>query len=698
MTILADITTLWFDYVWPIFLLVFGFGMVVFIHELGHFLAAKSVGVRVDRFALGFGPRLFGIKRGETDYCVNLLPLGGYVKMLGQEDAAPIEEGGEATKDPRSFLNKPIWARMVIVSAGVVMNLIFAAVLFVVVCMAGISFTAPIVGGTVEGYPAAEVVTSFGTPASQPTTAPAAVGDRKVGLKPGDKILSVGGKDTPIFDKIGLTAALADRGERFLTVFERDGKTGTCELTVKMGPQGRLIFGIEPPRSLVVGLPVEERIETDFVPGDRVTAVDGRPIENHWDIEPVRKALTGKTVTVTVQRNGETVDIPVVPLPRLSGPRILFRKPTGEPIHYKTAVWSEEGTSIEVTLLDGTTETLAAEAADVGSANILDVYGLIPRLTVAGVTEGSRADEAGLEPGDIIIDYADKTTPTLLKLREMNEHFAGKGTNITVIRDGKTLEPMRVVPKDRNGHFQIGIMPGVDVIHPVVGAVRTGSLAAKAGLIRGDVITAINDVKVTGWNDIVAQRLACTGGQVAIAYTRGQISGRTVIPDAGQAVFTPSDYRFDLFRGRAGFEMLMGPEVKTSNPLTAIVWGLRQTRDMLVMNYATIRSLANRTVSPGEVRGPVGIFEMGIQIGRRGLVKMIYFLAMISVCLAVFNFLPLPLVDGGLAVILIIEKIRGRPLSVKVMNIIQMAGLVMILGIFVAVTWNDITRIIDNMW
>ena len=87
-----DIGGLWAQWLWPILLLVFGLGGVIFFHEFGHFFVAKLVGIKVERFAIGFGPRLLGFSIGETDYCIKILPLGGYVKMLGQDDLNPLEE------------------------------------------------------------------------------------------------------------------------------------------------------------------------------------------------------------------------------------------------------------------------------------------------------------------------------------------------------------------------------------------------------------------------------------------------------------------------------------------------------------------------------------------------------------------------------------------------------------------------------
>src|SRR5512146_2449189 len=112
-----------------------GLSVIVFVHELGHFLVAKWVGIKVEQFAFGFGKRLFGFQWGETDYRVNLIPLGGYVKMLGQEDFKPLEEN--AKPDPRSFEQKSVGARFAVISAGVIMNVILAAVLFVIIGLVG---------------------------------------------------------------------------------------------------------------------------------------------------------------------------------------------------------------------------------------------------------------------------------------------------------------------------------------------------------------------------------------------------------------------------------------------------------------------------------------------------------------------------------------------------------------------------------
>ena len=104
-------------------------GLVIFVHELGHFLAAKWAGIKVEEFALGLGKRLAGFRRGETEYRLNILPFGGYVKMLGQDDFDPLHA---EQADPRSWQRTTVGKRLVVLSAGVVMNVVFAVLVFVI--------------------------------------------------------------------------------------------------------------------------------------------------------------------------------------------------------------------------------------------------------------------------------------------------------------------------------------------------------------------------------------------------------------------------------------------------------------------------------------------------------------------------------------------------------------------------------------
>ncbi len=152
------------------------FGLLVLVHEFGHFITAKWAGIRVDEFAIGFPPRLFGFKRGETMYSINLLPIGGYVRMPGENGETTNEQG---EYDPRTFASKPASKRLIVLLAGVTMNLIFAVIFF----------TAAEAVGKVELRPVIAKVT-----ASSPAQA--------AGLRPGDTFISIDGRAVKYFSDV----------------------------------------------------------------------------------------------------------------------------------------------------------------------------------------------------------------------------------------------------------------------------------------------------------------------------------------------------------------------------------------------------------------------------------------------------------------------------------------------------------------
>ncbi|MCD6365046.1 MAG: RIP metalloprotease RseP [Planctomycetes bacterium] len=680
--------TLWNQWIWPVLLLVVGFGMVIFFHELGHFMACKAVGIRVERFAIGMGPRLCGVIHNGTDYCVRMLPLGGYVKMTGQEDLAPLKED-DGPPDPYSFVNKPIWARLIVVSAGVVMNLIVAGALFVAVCLAGISFPAPVVGGTIENFPASKAKVIW-------AGAPAQVGALQPRILPGDEIVEIDGRHIAAFNKISVTAALAhDEDDKFnMTLRRKVGDKeylGTTTLNVKAGGKGRFIFGIIPTADTVFDIR-PGNTSLPFKDGDRLVAIGGTPIEHWWQIPEVTAKLSGHDTEVTVNRNGRNLPITVRPVPRLA--RELVFLSDASVLRGRLELRKDDEKNYDLVLPGAERRTVARR--DVQGV-LLDVLGMMPRVRVDAVVTGSSADRAGLHVGDIILAYADHRAPTLSKLHQLNRNYVGRDTTIVVLRDDNILEPAIIRPKQRDEGAQIGIRAGIDVDHVVIAGVRKGSAAEQASLRAGDVIESLAQQEVRTWNDLVRIRKTLTADEATVTYRRGASRRTATIRGIAAAPIGPSDYEFDLFPG-APFKPLMADEVHTSNPLAAVAWGARETMDFVTMTYATLRGLAMQTLSTKELRGPIGIVDVGISVGRRGSVMLLYFLAMISVSLAVINFLPIPVVDGGHAVLLLLEKVRGRPVSVRLMNIIQGVGIALLVCVFVAVSWQDIVRILKRLW
>jgi len=205
-------------------------GVIIFVHELGHFLAARSVGIRVETFSLGYPPKMIGRKIGDTEYCISWIPLGGYVKMAGMIDES-LEGPSSLTGAPWEFASKNTWQKLWVILAGVLMNLLLAALIYTgVTAVKGVSEPAgPIVGGVIAGGPA-----------------------ETAGLQRGDRILAIDGIELSTWE--GLTDAVYPRPEQELELtYEREGVAQTIRLTTlrrQMEVDGDLrevgLIGIDP--------------------------------------------------------------------------------------------------------------------------------------------------------------------------------------------------------------------------------------------------------------------------------------------------------------------------------------------------------------------------------------------------------------------------------------------------------------------
>ena len=274
-------------------------GVLIFIHELGHFVVAKWSGVGVDRFSLGFGPVLFSIRRGETEYCVSAIPLGGYVKMMGEE--SPMEGGGTAVVDPaKAFAEKPVWQRFLIVFAGPGMNFVLAALLvmglFMVLGRPGV----PSVVGRVE------------------RDSPAA----RAGLRSGDRIVAVDGRSVVQWEELVEQFQEAGDGTIQVTVRRQDEDLKVALTPVKT--KVRDLFGEErsvweigarpyDPARVGEVIPGRPAAKAGLKSGDIVVALDGRPILDFEELADIIYKRPGQPTLLTVERDGQRLDITVVP-------------------------------------------------------------------------------------------------------------------------------------------------------------------------------------------------------------------------------------------------------------------------------------------------------------------------------------------------------------------------------------------------
>jgi regulator of sigma E protease len=269
----------------------FALGVIIVVHEAGHLAVAKAFGVRVLTFSVGFGRRLWGFRRGETDYRVSIVPLGGYVRLGG-------ENPDEVTNDPREFLNKPRWQRILVYLAGPAMNVVLAIALVAALFMVGINMlnlpdTPPLIGDVERGSSAA-----------------------RAGLQRGDLILRVKGE--PVDDWQDVAFSLMGSAEKPLPLtVRRDGRTLEAVVTpgrvpdYDLGDSAGLVPSVPAQvLQLVAGQPAAA---AGFLPGDEIRAVDGRPISDKDEFVEVISQRKGQQAEVRIMRQGKPLTLAVVP-------------------------------------------------------------------------------------------------------------------------------------------------------------------------------------------------------------------------------------------------------------------------------------------------------------------------------------------------------------------------------------------------
>lgn len=262
-------------------------GVLIFIHELGHFLAAKLLGMRVDRFSIGFPPRAFGKKIGDTDYCVSWIPIGGYVKIAGMVDESMDTEFANKEPQPWEYRSKPIWARMTVISAGVIMNILLAVLIFSSIHYVQGSSIAETteIGYVVEG--------SF---------------FEKAGLVEGDKILSVNGKSITHWDEILPLIYIENLGNNITLNVERQGQHVQVYIPAKSIPSpSQSQAGIMVAHTVAIIEGVELNMpasEMGLMVGDTIIAVNNIQV-NQPKVIKLIKANAGKQITMTLKRGSE---------------------------------------------------------------------------------------------------------------------------------------------------------------------------------------------------------------------------------------------------------------------------------------------------------------------------------------------------------------------------------------------------------
>lgn len=529
-------------------------GVLIFVHEVGHFAWAKFFGVKVLRFSLGFGPPLVRLQRGETAYQIALVPLGGYVTMFGEsarDKVAPEEEH-------RAFYAQPLWKRLVIVVAGPAMNLLFPVALFFVVALGQTQVVAPIVGMV---YP--------GTPADGQ-------------LEAGDRVVSIDGDEIESFDQ--MRRVVADNPGRPLRfVVQRDTElkhvTVTPALSVEREPLdtverlGRIgVLAAHPAAVIGVRGPDAPAAQSGLRTFDVVTSVAGKPVRRWLDLERALVRNRGDLVPVSYLRPvrvagalGGLCDLEILE------PRMGLLTP-------------EPGTG------DGL-ERAGIERAD---------------LYLADVPRHSREYAAGMRRGD--------------RLESVDRHrLASWGDVVRALR----ADASHVIHFRRDGR-----------------SMQTRSFRLER--------TSIPEIE----------------GEHA-----GAVHIRNWVPAERELVPNPSRFTF------------------------AVVESVRSTSEVVSITALSILRILEGRVSLDTIGGPVSIYNMAGEYGRRGTLDFLWVMALVSINLGLINLLPIPMLDGGHVLFFAIEGVIRRPLSLRVRQIASLAGLTLLVLLMVLAFKNDVQRL-----
>lgn len=541
------------EYVFGIIILL---GALVFFHEIGHFLVAKLCGVKVEVFSLGFGSKLIKKRIGETEYCLSLIPLGGYVKLFGEDPTRPVI--GEEAK--RSFSNQPVGRRFVIAAAGPVFNIIFAIVVYFMIEVTGLE----------------QVIVPY-------------FADVEVG--------------SPAWEA-GLRA------------------------------------------------------------GDTVTKVDGKAIQRYDHFLTALAKSPGKSVSVTVNRKNQPFET-------------------------------------NVTLLSEEQWNMFCEKEKVGVLKGTSIYAPRP---VLGITNPySWAGQAGLRSGDIVLSLNGVPLQYWHQLKDYLTWLAQRDLVFKVWREGREMlfnlslpaEYFMLNPEQKERFWGIHSYEFF-----IKEEFKGGTAGQKAGLKRGDRLVAINDVEIKNWDEFreKVQLYGKNPGYFSLTYERlGQMSKIQIYPVKGAQSLHPCEKEKDFFQIGVVIDRSIDapPKVQTwreANPFKAFASASSKSFYMMFVVFKSIGKMIQGKVSLKSMGGPILIGKIAGDQLKQGLYPFLALLAMISLNLAVLNLLPIPVLDGGHLFFFTIEAIFRRPLSQKVLEFANRAGLVIILGLIVLSFYNDISR------
>ena len=644
-----------------VFLLVLG--VLVFVHELGHFLAAKACGVYVDRFSLGMPPRIFGVRWGQTDYCIGLLPIGGYVKMAGQEDAPLSDEEREETyghvPPDQWYNNKTKLQRAFILIAGPAMNMILAFFIYLGMGAFGSEVDALMLEtriGEIQPDSPASMASMYKQVDGQPTDF--SQGPDSTGWKVGDRIVSINGSEpTGALDI--MTAAVLSEGDPITMTIERmESDRTVLQYTSRVTPTrdspdakfatfGIRIFETTLIEHVLEGSPAEQN---GLLAGDRIIRVNGELTSRSAFQSAIQDLEPNNTMSLEIDRAGEVISLELT-----SDVNGTFEGISFDP-HLGMIAGIPNSGPQEIQLEQNAfTKRTGLRAGDrISSVNGQPDVG--NQLRAQMETDPQAQVELTVLPPKPLLGN-DDATPRTMTIALLDAVYGITGTD-----DSRSLEVFAI----------------------------SDEVSKSTGLKRRDVITHIDGQEATVALMEVTQSTR-VGETIPISVRRPNVL-------------------FGMYQKESTFdaELTVG-----SIQRVGVVWAnekiFHKQEAGNVVPYAfsecmrrsteigkILQKLITGDLSPKLLGGPVLIYEMTTASARMSIYDLLSMVAMISVNLCIFNLLPLPVLDGGQLTIIGIEAIRRKPVNTRILENVQQAGFFLILGLLVFVTFNDVSRIVER--
>ncbi len=542
-------------------------GGLIFFHESGHYLVAKLFGVKVEVFSLGFGKKLFRRTIGETEYALSLFPLGGYVKLMGDDPY----KGVPADQAARAFCTQKLYKRFLIVAAGPIANLLLAYVLFTFVFWAGKPVAGTKIGSVIVASPAWDA-----------------------GLRNQDRILTAG----------------------------------------------------------------------------------GTPVKTWLDLEDLLKPMEGRQIEVQIERAGKSMNLPV------TVSRVRLKNVYGE----DEEVGGIKG--ISPNPLDPMVGVSSPESA----------------AYLAGVRSGDTILKIGAKPvtfyddlNDILDKAWEEGKPVALTVKRPNEgdlNGPGKEESFTLTFPKRpAADQISVLGLSES----LGLYPSELFVYQVT----TGSPAEQSGMVAGDRIVKIGETAIYNFDTIV-DAVQATGAKDQAVAVQLERSGKPVTVSVKPTETTREDpitrqpvRKFMLgFAPRAAYHEADIVKVQIREPVALVKKAVGEVNLMAQRMVVSLFKLMIGQISVKNLGGPVLIASVAGKSLDAGIIPFLQMMALISINLFLLNLFPVPILDGGHLLFFLIEAVKGKPVSIRTMEIANQIGMVFILMLVGLTLFNDISRIV----